>query len=264
MTSKQAATAASGSSANASGQPQKIYYISCSGTGYVTMGEDRLEAMFEAMPTLKFLLMGHPNMQAKPINEMKDGTQVLEIPEELEVSKPSFVLLVNCFFGADKLPPRGPTDSRLTELLETVATLGGCMNLEEKLKDLSKNPLTPEEDTENEYVWGILQADIYQSDKMDDIKRKGYSYTTSRKLEQYGSITHYFRAPKGTPPIQPRTAPGQFDFDGLQQQMAQQQAQLQQQLAQQRAQFQQRQQAAQQAAQAAMNQFNQFNQNHQN
>lgn len=169
------------------------------------MGEDRLKAMFVAMPTLKFLLMGHPNMQAKPVKKAPDGMQVLEIPVELQVSKTSFLLLVGCLFGADKLPPRGTADSRLTELTETMLTLGGCTTLEEKLKHHSNNPMTPEEDTDERYTWTRIENLVDR--EREDMLAKGFSFTTTR---DYFS---YFRAPQGTRQVRPRAAPEPFDFD---------------------------------------------------
>lgn len=58
----------------------QVYWVKCSDGGCVAMSEDRLEVLLSCMPTLRFLLLGHPRMKAKEIKELQDGTKILEIP----------------------------------------------------------------------------------------------------------------------------------------------------------------------------------------
>lgn len=175
-------------------EPQQIYWIGCSGTGYVLMEEERLENVFDEMPTLRYLLMGHPQMAQPSIQQRADGTKVLEIPHELEIHQSSFLLLVNCLVGMEPLPPRNAPNSRLTELSETVTKLGGCVSLENRVKDRTANPMTPEEDVENQYTWAVIQYDTIFQRRMHDMMERGYSYTTTKKV--FHTDFHYFRANK--------------------------------------------------------------------
>lgn len=174
----------------------KYYWIGCSGSGYVSMSEDRLESLLDKMPTLRFLLWGHPRMKTKDVEERADGTQILEIPRELQVSKKSFVLLVNCALGVEPLPARGVVGSRWTELVETITTLGGCEELEERFQEHHFNPLTPEQDTNGDFEWQALQkgefARISEYD-VQDMHKLGFSYVSATKDPNSNMVTHLYR-----------------------------------------------------------------------
>jgi hypothetical protein len=159
----------------------------------------RLEILVENMPTLQFLLFGHPNMQSKTVGKVNDGSVLLEIDPALGVSKSSFVLLLNCLFRAQSLPPRSGGNSRRDELVETIATLGGCASLERRLREQGENPLTPAEDTTGAYCWSVVEK--YRTDQLDqytsrDMRREGYSYTAWEKDKEFGINRHYFRRSK--------------------------------------------------------------------
>lgn len=181
-------------------QPVKHYFIGRSDEGYTCMSEERLEELLDMMPTLRFLLLGHPNMKPKALNETEDGTQILEIPSTLPVTLKSFILLVNCAFKVTPLPQRHR--GRLEELEETIVILGGCKELECRLHNYGGiNPMTPEEDTKDEFEWTILTEKSYlgisnhQSETMTD---KGFSFTTNVKQEGEDRVYHfYFRKRRG-------------------------------------------------------------------
>lgn len=183
----------------------KFYWVKCSDGGYVSMNSERLEFLLDLMPTLRFLLLGHPLMKPKELQQLPDGnTQILEIPVDFRISQKAFLQLINCILEADPLPPRrghkkqGADDDSLTVLTQTMATLGGCKVLEQRLKDHHGNPLTPEEDTNNDYEWHILRisktADI-RMDTLTTFANAGYNYTTSILDPLGGGImaTHLYR-----------------------------------------------------------------------
>lgn len=181
-------------------EPQQIYWIGCSGTGYIVMDEERLTTILEGMPTLRFLLMGHPQMAETKIEQRDDGTKVVEIPVELQIQQSSFLLLINCLLENEPLPPRnkqGDDSSRLTELSETITKLGGCPVLENRLKDLTANPMTPEDDVNREFAWAVIQYDTIFQSRMMDMMKLGYSFTITKKIERENH--HFFRAKPGTP-----------------------------------------------------------------
>ena len=168
------------------------------------MEEERLSTILDEMPTLRFLLLGHPQMAEMQIEQRADGTKVLEIPPELQIHQSSFLLLINCLFETQPLPPRRDNDkkeSRLTELTETITKLGGCQVLENRLKDLTVNPMTPEEDVNREYMWAVIQYDTIFQSRMQEMMDRGYSYTISKNVRN--TEHHYFRAKLGTTPSPP-------------------------------------------------------------
>ncbi|CAB9524362.1 expressed unknown protein [Seminavis robusta] len=181
-----------------SSSSSKYYWIGCSGSGYVCMSEERLGSLLDMMPTLRFLLFGHPRMQPKKLQQSTDGATLVEISHELEISKKSFILLVNCVLGAEPLPARGTP--KLTQLVDAMTTLGGCEQLEASLKNLQTNPLTPQDDTNNEYVWHVLQTLKYSSLSVYDTEvlrsKAGCAYASAIKDPKSGVVTHYFRAKK--------------------------------------------------------------------
>jgi hypothetical protein len=189
-------------------RPTKTYWIDCSDTGHVVMDDIRLEAMFEKMPTLKFLLMGHPNMKAKATRQNEEtGAEILTIPAELEISKSSFLLLVNCLFGAVPLPRPAAPESRHLELTETIATLGGCQELELQIQHLRCDPTTPEDDVHQEFYWANLPGYTgTQTTTVFNMREQGYSWVKSVENAFPGGhrTDHIFRAPKNPPPVPPR------------------------------------------------------------
>ena len=183
----------------------KNFYIGCSGNGYISIGEERLEELLGMMPTLRFLLFGHPNMKQNNPKILKNGTQVLEIPNELQVSKTSFLLLVNCIFQVEPLPRRlvnnGIGGTRMDKLIETMTTLGGCATLEERLREHSySNPLFPDEDVQERFHWLTLRKKSYLSVCMydhDNFVKAGFHYvSTDPQKDENDVLTHYYRKEK--------------------------------------------------------------------
>lgn len=218
---------------------QKVYSVGCCGTGYVAMSEERAEQIFTLMPTLRFLLLGHPQMAHKKVVERDDdGVTILEIPEEFDVTKESFLLLINCLFEAEPLPARcgrkkERDDGRLKDLIETMATLGGCDVLERRLKDHHANPLTPEDDSNDRYEWHILRYGKYHDiddHEMVRMKKYGFSFTTSKM--EHDQINFYYRAKKGAahPPVENPVLDHQAVFRNAMQQMNEQLAAHQQEM----------------------------------
>jgi hypothetical protein len=181
--------------------PLKMYYIDCCGTGHMVMNSIRLNIMFEKMPTLSFLLIGHPHMRAEEMKQLEDGREILQIPEELGVSKSSFILLVNCIFGNVQLPRPGVSGSRYLELVETAATLGGCEDLEEQIKNFRPEPMTPQDDIHNEYYWAKLPHYSCYTKEIVAMRQKGYSWVQTIDVQFNGGsrVENIFRAPKKPP-----------------------------------------------------------------
>lgn len=184
----------------------KLYWIKCSDGLVVSMGSDKLEFLFHLMPTLRFLLMGHPSMRANSLSYDKNGVPILEIPGDLCVSQDDFCLLVNVVFEAVPLPPRnldsyGERSDLLTLLEKTMATLGGCEALAQRLNGHHANPRRPEEDTNDDYDWHVLHVShTYSVDAIDmkNFSSKGFSYAGFVKDgEGYTSTkSHFYRKKK--------------------------------------------------------------------
>jgi hypothetical protein len=99
--------------------PMKMYYVDCSGTGYVILTHTRLNVMFEKMPTLRLLPVGYPKVEvrakespAEEVHRHPGKGYFLWIPRELGVSKSSFILLVGCILGHVQLPRPGVYGAR--------------------------------------------------------------------------------------------------------------------------------------------------------
>lgn len=184
----------------------KIYWIKCSDGLCVSMSQANVESLCDHMPTLRFLLLGHPRMQPKELPTLSDGTtQVLDIPADLQVSRSSFVLLINCLYGVEPLPPRESNrrSSRLKELAETLVVLGGCQALEERLRHHHTgsviNPMTPEEDIEDKYDWHMTEDAAY-TDRMfgKALIKEGYTLASVEARDDYSRPRFYLRKPKGS------------------------------------------------------------------
>ena len=186
---------------------EKHYLIECSKTGYVTMSEKRLEELFDMMPTLRFILLGHPNMKQNNVKVTTTGMPILVIPDYLNVSVDSFITLVNCAFDIEPLPSRlvlhegtkGYLSSEskngisMKVLTDTITKLGGCDVLEQRLRNRTDDgPLTPEEDTGGKYIWSILHCSnataIYCID-VDAYTSKGFSFAG---VKEDGIYRNYF------------------------------------------------------------------------
>lgn len=187
-------------------KPTKMYWIECSGTGLVAMDDVRLDVMFEKMPSLKFLLMGHPNMKKKDLRRNKDGTEILVIHKELGISKSSFVLLVNNVFNNITHPHH---ESRLDELIDTIVTLGGCSSLEHHLTcKQQNNPMTPSEDVDHKFDWMTIPNHFYQDERVKSARRQGFIWTKTEYGDNIRQCQYIFRAPKLDQCPQPRSASG--------------------------------------------------------
>lgn len=147
------------------------------------------------MPTLQFLLLGHPHMKPKAVQELEDGTQILQIPRDFQVSQKVFLHLINCIFETKPIPARGTEE--MESLEECVTILGGCEVLEERLKEQHTNPLNPEEDINDDYLWQVLHISRSEDIRMPDLERlanAGFSY---RSTTEVGIMaTHLFRKKK--------------------------------------------------------------------
>ena len=122
----------------------KLYCIRCSDDGCLILDKDKLEQVFDKMPTLRHLLIGHPTMKPDQAEEQKDGTTLLIIPEELSVSKISFIRLIQCLSRGNSFP--NLTIHDVLDLKVTMTTLGGCQELEDRLQNHVPDPMSPQED----------------------------------------------------------------------------------------------------------------------
>eukprot|EP00977_Amphora_coffeiformis_P013136 scaffold3396_cov176-Amphora_coffeaeformis.AAC.9 len=168
--------------------PEKMYWIQCSDGSSLIMGQNKLEVLLEAMPIFRCLLMGHPNMARKPFNTRSDGTEILEIPPELDVKKKSFLLLIDSFFetkplacfidDGDDNKDGDCNDNVLEDLRGTLNTLGGCEVLEKRLAKVHPryNPLTPGEDVNDEYIWDVVED--YQRPSHENLHKRGFSFAS--------------------------------------------------------------------------------------
>jgi hypothetical protein len=183
---------------------KKHYYVGRSDEGYVVMSEDRLEKLLDLMPMLRNLLFGHSQMKAKELKHSAvDGAPVLEIPSLLPVTLKSFLFLTSCVLEESPLPhrpSRSSPPSRLEELLETMNILGGCDALTLRLQDVSNNLSTPEEDTEDLFVWHLHSCSrfAYLPDmKVSSILAQGFFYRSSDPQGASGpQVYHYYRKRK--------------------------------------------------------------------
>jgi len=90
----------------------------------------------------------------------------------------------------------------LTELVETILTLGGCEVLEQRLQNHSANPSTPQEDTENKYLWQMIHKDMIHTVTIpEDLKRAGYTFVSITEQKHGCTLMnqYYFRKQKGPP-----------------------------------------------------------------
>ena len=164
------------------------------------MGEKRLEELFDMMPTLRFILLGHPNMKQNNVQITTNGMPILVIPDYLDVSKNVFISLVNCAFDLEPLPMCGVLESYnnvvgMKQLLDAITTLGGCDVLEQRLRNRTDGgPLTPEEDMEGKYEWSFMSRCNTATIKYNDVAEytsKGFSYAG---VKEDGIMrTHLFR-----------------------------------------------------------------------
>ena len=199
MSEVQPQQALSHDATDANERNHQIYLIKCSDEGFVSMTAERLEFLCTLMPTLRYLLLGHPMMQATTLVYTNNGTPIVTIPAELGIRKNAFVLLVNVILGAEPLPERrsrayGSTTDLLGILKDTMATLGGCPNLEQRLSCHNSNPRIPEEDTDDEYVWLVVK-DAPSSSDAKDLHNASYSYTGFIE-EGLGGRVHVYRRDK--------------------------------------------------------------------
>ena len=175
--------------------PDKIYWIQTSDRRCLAMSEGDVDNLVQEMPTLSFLLFGHPQMQPKTLKKSKDGIEILEIDPALQVSRASFIFLVNCLRGATPLPARAD-ESQSKDLAETMVTLGGCESLEQRLRDQSTNPLTPEEDTEDKYLWQVIhQSEFSNFSIPPDYANAGYTFA-AMGTKGYNMHQYYLRKPR--------------------------------------------------------------------
>lgn len=204
-----------------SSSTSKLYMIVCSDDGWVSIGAEQLDALLDQMPTLRFLLLGHPQMQSKTVEKVASvhgQLPLLRVPHELAVSKKSFLLLLNCFFEVEPLPRRNndehesqeqssssssSSSPQWTDLMETIRTLGGCKSLESRLSRLGNhayksNPMIPEEDSQLEFDWRTLH---YRSDyplkqaDQEPLLEDGWKYTTTAQITER-MTSHYYRKEK--------------------------------------------------------------------
>lgn len=177
--------------ANDVGDPA-LYWIQCSDDETIAMEGKRLNKILDAMPTLRFLFFGHPGMQPKVL-EQRDGASVLVIPDLLKVSKHDFIALTTAFFDVTSLPV--PGSDGMEKLLRTITTLGGCDNLESRIREPFTLPTMPSEDVTELFHW---QASADRPESCVAImNQNGYSYCTSGvDPSDENNTIHYFRKRK--------------------------------------------------------------------
>eukprot|EP00977_Amphora_coffeiformis_P011357 scaffold2742_cov167-Amphora_coffeaeformis.AAC.7 len=147
--------------------------------GNIVMDGQRLEHLLDKIPTLRFLLFGHPDMQAKDLPEHTDGAKVVSLPEFLSVSKFEFISIIHAILGLSPLPV--PDSFEMKSLLKNLTLLGGCEELEHRIRQAREtrenaSPHVPAHDLEEQYQWQIInhRMDLPGSLVMH---QQGYSLT---------------------------------------------------------------------------------------
>ena len=173
--------------------------------GSIIISDERLSKLFEEMPILKMILIGHDNMK---INNDKE----LTFHKDLNINYKGFTNLLMCSIGICEIP-NDPNEQN--KIITMANALGGCSSLEEKikLKILKKNidkelkifsmkrqeAISPVTDIHNIFEWiSIGPQYCYQNiSNSNELHSKGFQYISSQpQVNHTGVVIHHFRRPR--------------------------------------------------------------------
>lgn len=171
-------------------------WIQCE-NGRFPLSQDKLDRLLTAMPILRNLLLGHPEMASKaPVYAQDDKARVLTVPADLNVDFAVMIRLVD--FVLEKPSVMPSSTSELEVLRHAMLVLGGCDSLEERFRAARVyNPVVPEDDYQALYDWELLVQDSRISFGPNDARnftQAGYAFA-SRVIEGHMALYH-FRRPK--------------------------------------------------------------------
>jgi len=168
------------------------------------------------MPTLRFLLFGHPKFalvqtETQELGPLGDLGK-LQLNDEFNISRDLFNRIMTCALNIRDLPP-GREEQ--TELIEAANILGGCATLEERVKQLNiaeeernaraqdaqrrATAVSPITDTWNMFDWRIVgpQYCYVSLNHAPDYVSQGFEYAGQQQCGDNGdgvmAVMHYFR-----------------------------------------------------------------------
>lgn len=155
------------------------------------MNGARLTRLLDKMPTLRYLLFGHPSMQKKKLQE-QDGAKVLELPSFLDIEKDSFVQLLHVIEELEPIP--ASCYKKFSTMIKTLTNLGGCEELEQRMrKKYATNPQCPDEDFQQLFEWKA--ANITEGNSLTLVD-SDLEVTASFYSESATTSTYYLRKRK--------------------------------------------------------------------
>ena len=180
-----------------------VNIIQCS-DGVLIMRTQDLRFVFEKMPTLEYVLLGHPNMIKSSIT-VEHRTRKITIGEEWGIKKQPFGQVLSCALGTCASLPECQDDRAL--LIHYLEMLGGFDILdsllraekekEEEAEQLRrrKMSITPVADLWGMFDWrtvGPIYAHV-QIPQASDLYEEGFEYVGFDKLGTAGLGMHHFR-----------------------------------------------------------------------
>ena len=179
-----------------------MYWIQSSDGGVIVMSGNRLKRILDKMPVLRFLLLGHPDMQPNKLKELKNGAKLLVIHADLEVSEQDFINLVHAILDVRSVPD--PETVQGQAIWNTITKLGGCKDLENRIRrqgaathSTKETPMVPVDDVDGEYLWHMeTRAGAFGSFYNDGMKlaEKGFGFTKFEVVED--QHIYHFRKKK--------------------------------------------------------------------
>ena len=185
-----------------------VYLVKCK-DGQVAVPEERMHSLCAQMPVLKSLLFGHSSMKAVSHDD-DDGNdghpRAVKLHDVFAILSQDFSRLLACVLGLDGLPQSNQIRDRL---LQTMMRLGGCEDLETKLKEARfpeartaeeaetasrrATAIKPSTDAWHTFEWrtvGPLALSI-EPDTLNNLHGEGFEYSTH---EMFGDRPiHFFR-----------------------------------------------------------------------
>ena len=176
--------------------------------GMLAITTQDLRVVFEKMPTLQYVLLGHPNMMGSRIT-VEHSTQMMTINEEWGILKQPLGQVLSCALGSSTSLPEGQDDRAL--LIQHLEMLGGFDILNSLLRtekeradeaeQLSRRQasVSPVTDIWEMFHWrsaGPLYAH-QPIDGVDAFYAEGFVYVGAEKVgcstSGNTSVMHHFR-----------------------------------------------------------------------
>mmetsp|Transcript_16855 Transcript_16855/g.36512 ORF Transcript_16855/g.36512 Transcript_16855/m.36512 type:complete len:211 (+) Transcript_16855:109-741(+) len=205
------------------GTPQ-AYEIKCQG-GCVAVSTERLHRLFQLMPILRMILLGHPAMRVA--DDSPNGiSRLLSLHDDYQVSHHAFSQLLVCALGISELP-EGRDDR---EQLVTVANiLGGCVQMEERVQQVNASEqeqanrasisarrgeaVTPATDTFGMFEWRSVgpQYCYMGIENAANLQTEGFEYAGAQEVgtnpQGIVALVHHFRRSRDVMLAQKRSRP---------------------------------------------------------